>query len=101
MAPRLEAGVMVVNSAVIAGRTLLLRDQLIEPREAGGAVGAEIALFPPAAHGSEQPADPGAGRYPRCRNVAPGDRKDRRLPSGSAFQQFGQSFPIESPLGGQ
>src|SRR4051794_41954349 len=101
MAPRLEAAVMVVNSAVIAGSTLLVRDQLVEPREASCAVGPEIALFPPAAQCGEQSADPGAGRYPQRRHVAPGDWELRRLPSRCAIQHLGQDFPVEPPLGGK
>ena len=83
-----------------AGRPLLL-DQFVQAREAGGAVGAEIALFPPATHRSRAAGRPGAGRYPQRRHVAPGDRETRRLPRGGAGQQFGQSFPVEPPFGGR
>ena len=43
------------------GRSERLRD-LLEPGEAAGAVGGEIAFFPPASDGSQQPPD----ARPRC-----------------------------------
>ena len=82
-------------------RSLILFNELPKSDEASGAVGGEIAFFPPASDGIEQLADARSRRDAEPDHVIPAEREGRDVPGLGKFDQLAQAGRFELAIGGE
>ena len=78
------------------------RGDLLEPGEASGAVGGEVAVFPPAPDGGQQPPDARPRRDAERGDIVAAEREDRDRPGFGQLQQLVAALPVRAlPIGGE
>ena len=79
-----------------------LRGELLEPGEARGAAGGEIAVFPPALDGGEQPPDARSRRDAERGHIVAAEREDRDRPGfGQRSISSSSARRRDLPVGGE